>query len=73
VKFERPGTVSTVVNCQIINKTYGTLFYNQKPDLATANPVTVTVPNVTKSIDAILPLTSSTTGFRIYLPLIRRS
>jgi 5-hydroxyisourate hydrolase-like protein (transthyretin family) len=46
---------------------FGTIFYNQKPDLPSASPVIVTPPNTTPNINAVL-----TQVRRSFLPLIRR-
>jgi 5-hydroxyisourate hydrolase-like protein (transthyretin family) len=46
---------------------FGTVFYNQKPNLPSASPVIVTPPNTTPNINAVL-----TQVRRSFLPLIRR-
>ncbi len=50
---------------------YG-VYYNQKPTLAAADLVTVTVPSTSINIDAVLALTPSGLTNKVYVPLIRR-
>ncbi|MBP7687805.1 MAG: carboxypeptidase regulatory-like domain-containing protein [Thermoflexales bacterium] len=72
LEFYYSGSYSTIVNCQTVTRTFGSVFYNQKPTLALADDVIVTVANTTGNINGALTSQTSGGGYKVFLPAVRR-